>query len=107
MSMKDARAYTKEECEAWMKELEESGAIRDITEDHRLRLAALQNPTRRKILDVLMEKPMSFEELSSQLGLPVSQVKFHSEMLKSAFYVHVEEGVVDLTPRAVHYLKYR
>ncbi len=105
--MKDVRAYSKEECETWLKELEESGAIRDITEDHKLMLAAMQNPTRRKILAALTEEPMSIEQLSTTFNMPVSQLKFHAEMLKSALYVVVEEGVVDLTPRGVHYLKYR
>ncbi|MHC1602668.1 MAG: winged helix-turn-helix domain-containing protein [Methermicoccaceae archaeon] len=104
--MKEVREYSKEECERWIKELEESKGW-DITEDHRLMLAAMQNPTRRKVLTALMEAPMSIEQLSTTLNMPVSQLKFHVEMLKSARYVVVEEGVVDLTPRGVHYLKYR
>lgn len=105
--MRDVRSMSKEQCEAWMKELEESGAISDITEDHRLRLAALQNPTRRKILEALKDRAMKLEELSQCLNIPSTQLKFHIEMLKSALYVELEGDVVDLTPRGMHYIRYR
>jgi len=105
--MRDVRSMSKEQCEAWMRELEESGAIRDITEDHRLRLAALQNPARRRILEALRDRPMGLEELSQRLNIPSTQLRFHIEMLRSALYVELEGNVVDLTPRGVHYIRYR
>jgi len=105
--VRDVRSMSKEECEAWMRELEESGVISDITEDHRLRLTALQNPTRRRILGALEERPKKLEELSQHLNIPSTQLKFHIEMLKSALYVELDGDLVDLTPRGVHYLRYR
>ncbi len=52
---------------------------------------ALGDPTRRAILDRLVERPASVSELAAPLGVTVAAVMQHLEILEEAKLVHTEK----------------
>jgi|HubBroStandDraft_1064217.scaffolds.fasta_scaffold204958_2 DNA-binding transcriptional ArsR family regulator len=52
---------------------------------------ALGDPTRRAILDALVEKPASVSRLAEPLGVTLTAVMQHLEMLEQAGLVHTEK----------------
>ncbi|SDF66701.1 regulatory protein, arsR family [Methanolobus vulcani] len=80
----------------WLNRLEKEGRLKaNPTEDHKIGLQTMQNPTRRKILKMLNGCPLCIEEIRNSLNLNSSMTKFHVEMLENALYV---DRVVDSEP---------
>lgn len=52
---------------------------------------ALGDPTRRAILDSLVERPASVSELAEPLGISLAAVMQHLEILEGAKLVHTEK----------------
>lgn len=52
---------------------------------------ALGDPTRRAILDALVEKPASVSKLAEPLGVTLTAVMQHLEILEDAGLVHTEK----------------
>jgi DNA-binding transcriptional ArsR family regulator len=52
---------------------------------------ALGDPTRRAILDRLVERPMSVSELANPLGITLTAVVQHLQILEEARLVHTEK----------------
>jgi len=52
---------------------------------------ALGDPTRRAILDALVERPMSVSKLSEPLGVTITAVMQHLQILENAYLVRTEK----------------
>jgi DNA-binding transcriptional ArsR family regulator len=52
---------------------------------------ALGDPTRRSILDALVERPASVSKLAEPLGITLTAVMQHLEILEDAGLVHTEK----------------
>ncbi len=52
---------------------------------------ALGDPTRRAILDRLVERPMSVSQLAEPLGITLTAVAQHLQILKDARLAHTEK----------------
>ncbi len=52
---------------------------------------ALGDPTRRSIIDALVERPASVSKLAEPLGITLTAVMQHLEILESAGLVHTEK----------------
>jgi DNA-binding transcriptional ArsR family regulator len=52
---------------------------------------ALGDPTRRTILDALVERPMSVSQLADPLGITLTAVMQHLQILEEAGLVHTEK----------------
>ncbi|WP_048815509.1 winged helix-turn-helix domain-containing protein [Methanosalsum zhilinae] len=57
------------------------------TQDHEASLMALQNPTRRQILDMLARYPMGADDIREELKIDAMQTKFHLSMLESSLSI--------------------
>jgi DNA-binding transcriptional ArsR family regulator len=106
MVEKDAAEKKKE----WMAKIKKEGRnIENKTEDHAIGLRTLQNPTRRKILKLLYNNPLSIDEIKNELDLNSTEAKFHIDMLETALYVDKIENTTpqeyQLSPRAEGYLE--
>jgi DNA-binding transcriptional ArsR family regulator len=96
--------------EEWLSKVRKEGKLnRNPTEDHSTGLKTLQNSIRRKILSLLLESPMSLEDLQNEMELNKMEAKFHIGMLENALYVEKEERngsiVYFPSPRAEAYME--
>ncbi len=67
------------------------------TEYHRRLAITLTNPIRVKILEMLLEGPMTFEEISGRANLSRQQTRFHLDILKHGFCVQERDGKFVIT----------
>jgi predicted ArsR family transcriptional regulator len=94
----------------WLKKLEKEGRLKaNPTEDHKIGLQTMQNPTRRKILKMLNSSSLSIGEIGDNLNLNSSMAKFHVEMLENALYVDRVENseplMYQISPRGEAFLE--
>ncbi|MEZ5336376.1 MAG: winged helix-turn-helix domain-containing protein [Methanolobus sp.] len=87
----------------------EGRAKANPSEDHKIGLQTMQNPTRRKILKILFSSSVSIEEIGKKLDINSSMAKFHVEMLENALYVDkVEDSkplMYQISPRGEAFLE--
>ncbi len=65
--------------------------MRDRPVDFDRLFRALGDPTRRAILDMLVERPASVSKLAEPLGITLTAVMQHLEVLEDAKLVHTEK----------------
>lgn len=65
--------------------------MRDRTVDIDRLFHALGDPTRRAILDMLVERPASVSKLAEPLGITLTAVMQHLEILEGAKLAHTEK----------------
>ncbi|WP_340820511.1 winged helix-turn-helix domain-containing protein [Methanolobus sp. WCC4] len=105
--MKSEYSQKKEE---WLQRVEKEGRKKaNPTEDHKIGLQTMQNPTRRQILKILFDSSVSIEDIGEKLDLNSSMAKFHVEMLENALYVDkVEDSdplMYQISPRGEAFLE--
>ncbi|RQD80589.1 ArsR family transcriptional regulator [Methanosalsum natronophilum] len=93
----------------WIQKMKSEGKIdKNPTKDHESGLKTLQNPTRRKILQVLTKTPRTLDEIKKELVIDKMQAKFHLEMLEASLFI--EQTTKDnnhyyiLSPRGKGYI---
>lgn len=95
--------------EDWLNKVKAEGKMKNPTEDHRLGLKALQNPTRRSILKSIPEDGVVYEDVKSKFNLDNMQAKMHLNFLEEALYIEKVENEDNcrycLTPRGEAYLE--
>ena len=95
----------------WLEKMKKDGKLREPTEDHRMRLIALQNRIRREILRFIgVGSKKSFEEIKERFNLTDMQAKMHLGLLEQALFVEsIEENgkkFYMLTPRGEAHLEH-
>jgi DNA-binding transcriptional ArsR family regulator len=98
---RDPRDMSDEEVMKWMQELvnklvEEVGSAGGACS-----LEAIKNPVRRRILNVLEERPLTINEISEKVGVAGPALRFHLNFLKRSYFIRIEGDKVDLTPGGV------
>jgi len=90
----------------WIERLKKEGKITDVEKLRKSGLFAIQNPVRRKIIEVIGKSDkITVDNLSKGLNLDKNQVKFHLGMLETALFVEKkDEDTYTLTPRGVAYV---
>ncbi len=95
----------------WLEKMKKEGKLREPTEDHRMRLIALQNRIRREIIKFIgVGSKKSFEEIKERFNLTDTQAKMHLGLLEQALFVEsIEENgkkFYMLTPRGEAHLEH-
>lgn len=64
-------------------------------------LEAIKNPVRRNILNALRERALEISEISEKVGVKGPALKYHLNFLNSSYFIQMQGGRIDLTPRGV------
>jgi DNA-binding transcriptional ArsR family regulator len=97
----------KKRSDEWYEQAKKDGKLKaNPTEDHKAGLKALQNPTRRHILESLGEGKMTFDEVKGKFDLNDVQAKLDLDMLVDTLYIEKEgENTYVVTPRGEAFLE--
>ena len=96
--------------EEWIQKMKREGKLnRNPTQDHEAGLKALQNPTRRQILNMLARSPMEEDDIKEELKIDTMQTRFHLGMLESSLFIEkvTKDNIVvyQLSPRGEGYVE--
>ena len=98
---RNPRDMTDEEAIKWMQELIDKLTAENGQAGGACSLEALRNPVRRRILDLLEERPLEMDEISRKTGVAGSVLRYHLSLLKSSCFIEMKGDTVDLTPGGV------
>ncbi len=96
----------KKRWQQWHDKAEKEGKLKaNPTEDHKAGLKAMQNPTRRHIVESLGEGKMTYDEVKAKFDLNDMQAKLNLDMLVDTLYIEKEgDTTYVLTPRGEAFL---
>jgi len=93
------------EIKEWAEKMRKDGKMADPTKDHKIALDTLQNPLRRDILKIIgTTGKKTIDEITKELNMESSQIKYHLGMLEKALFVEQEDNSYVLTPRGKGYI---
>ncbi|WMW26033.1 ArsR family transcriptional regulator [Methanolobus sediminis] len=97
----------KKRWQEWHDKAQSEGKLKENpTEDHKAGLKAMQNPTRRHIVESLGEGKMTFDDVKEKFDLNDMQARLNLDMLVDTLYIEKEDdSTYVLTPRGEAFLE--
>ena len=102
---RDPRQMSDREVMSWMQELVNKLAEEKGSTGGACSLEATKNPVRRRILNILEERPLPIDEISERVGVMGPALRFHLNFLESSYFIEIEGDRVDLTPGGVSVIR--